>query len=98
VENRGFARGVRQRRHVSTFVGHSGSRVLDGGDTITRSDLMFEGAWGVGSPLTGFPIPHNSEVNPSPTSPFDHETMIRIAISQIAWTLVPGGGQGGLFP
>ena len=22
-----------------------------GGDTITRSDLMFEGAWGVGSPL-----------------------------------------------
>ena len=83
---------------MSTHIGHSDSRVLGRGDNISGMDYHFEGAWGVGSPLTGFPIPHNSEVNPSPTSPFDHETMIRIAISQIAWTLVPGGGQGGLFP
>ena len=83
---------------MSMLIGHIDSRVFGKGETIGHSDLIFEGAWGVGSPLTGFPIPHNSEVNPSPTSPFDHETMIRIAISQIAWTLVPGGVQGGLFP
>jgi len=46
----------RKRTQKSMSMGHSecGTPVADGGDTITNTDIVMKGAWGVGTPFGPF--------------------------------------------